>query len=134
MTKSRALNRAQATGSAPLLIAGIMLRRVANGAPGRGRSDSPRVPRRGASTPPHSFAVCQALFANPSPVLSPAFWSLIQVYRGLPLYAHCLLPSSRVTIVQSPLAVAPAVAISGGQFVAQGPLHALLPAASLSNV
>src|SRR3569623_344239 len=35
----------------------------------------------------------------------------------------------------SPLALSPAVAISGGQFVAQSPLHALLPepAASLSN-
>ncbi len=34
---------------------------------------------------------------KPSPVRSPGFWSLTQKYSGLPLYAHCLPPSSRIT-------------------------------------
>src|SRR5207247_1633881 len=55
-------------------------------------------------------------------------------YKGLPLYAHCLLPSSRVMTVQSPEALESAPAVSGGQLVAHGPLQALLPPASLSNV
>lgn len=35
---------------------------------------------------------------TPSPVLSPGLVSLVHRYSGLPLYAHCLAPSSRVTI------------------------------------
>ena len=48
-----------------------------------------------------SLAVCHTLFTL-SPVLSPGFASFAHVYSGLPLYAHCLPPSSRVTTVQSP--------------------------------
>src|SRR5215475_6210338 len=37
--------------------------------------------------------------STPSPVRSPGIASLLQRYSGLPLYAHCFVPSSRATIV-----------------------------------
>ncbi len=43
--------------------------------------------------------MCQALLRNPFPEMSPGFLSFFHVYNGLPLKAHCLLPSSRVMIV-----------------------------------
>src|SRR5258707_738445 len=71
-----------------------------------------------------------------SPVTSPGFWSLSQNNSGLQSHAHCFVPSSRVTTVQSPPDVSLALAISGGQLVAHWPLQTLLPepVASLSNV
>src|SRR5664279_5395877 len=102
----------------------------------RGCRPAARINRDGACPARGSrqlLAVCQTLL-KPSPVLSPGFASFDHVYTGLPLYAHCFVPSSRVIVVQSPDALASVPAASGGQFVAQGPLQALLPPASLSKV
>src|ERR1035437_2099306 len=80
------------------------------------------------------LATCHTLL-NPSPVLSPGLLSLNQKYSGLPLKAHCFLPSSRFMTVKSPDGRSVSAAISGGQLVAQGPLQTdfELPATSLSN-
>ncbi len=66
--------------------------------------------------------MCQTLL-KPSPVTSPGLASLEYAYSGLPLWAHCFPPSSRVTMDQSPDVLASAFAMSGGQLVAQGPLQ-----------
>jgi len=36
---------------------------------------------------------------TPSPVLSPGLVSLIQLYKGLLMAAHCFAPSSRTTML-----------------------------------
>ncbi len=76
---------------------GMRQRRVGigrRGRPGRvGRATARARGGRGAQ----DSATCQTLL-KPSPVLSPGLVSLAQIYSGLPLYAHCLAPSSRVMI------------------------------------
>ncbi|MNT45515.1 hypothetical protein D3C72_1821040 [compost metagenome] len=48
--------------------------------------------------------------------------------------AHCLLPSSRVMTVRSPMGLASAVAMAGGHALAHWSTQTLLPAESLSKV
>src|SRR6187402_99146 len=64
-----------------------------------------------------------------TPVAAAPAVSRANVYTGLPLYAHCFEPSSRVTMVQSPSSLALAAAASGGQAVTHWSMHADLPGA-----
>ena len=60
--------------------------------------------------PSLNYGLAIAHWPLPLPLTSPALASDLYVYSGLPLYAHCFVPSSRAMMDQSPIAAASAAA------------------------
>src|SRR6516164_3275745 len=63
----------------------------------------------------------------PSPLVCPGPWSTMNVYRGRPANASCLLPSSRVMVENGATSALPVGGATGGQLAAQSPLQTECP-------